>query len=73
LSVTVTGPSAEVADALSTTLYVLGPDRGISYLERLQGYAASWILPGQEADHWRVRSSPGFPAIQGIPPSEATP
>ncbi|MBM3259072.1 MAG: FAD:protein FMN transferase [Candidatus Sericytochromatia bacterium] len=70
LSVTVTGPSAEVADALSTTLYVLGPDHGIPYLAGLPGYAACWVLPGPDADHWRIRSSPGFPALLGAPPSE---
>lgn len=66
LSVTVVGPTAEVADALSTTLYVQGPTLGKHHLEAYSGYSALWVLPGADALSWRVERSAGFPAVRGL-------
>ena len=57
LSVTVVAPDAETADALSTTLYVLGPDRGRALLTRMPGTEALWVMAGEGA----AIASPGFP------------
>jgi thiamine biosynthesis lipoprotein len=39
-SVTVLGPDAVTTDGLSTTLFVLGPDKGLALAERLEGIDA---------------------------------
>lgn len=54
-SVTVVGPDGTLTDALSTTLFVLGPERGMALLEALPDYDAVFI----EADHV-VRLSSGL-------------
>lgn len=61
IAVTAMAPTAERADALATTLFILGPEQGLAFLReqgRRQepGIAAQWILP----DLTPV-SSPGFP------------
>jgi thiamine biosynthesis lipoprotein len=38
LSATVIGPDATTTDGLSTTLFVLGPERGLELVERFEGY-----------------------------------
>ncbi|HSG65349.1 MAG TPA: FAD:protein FMN transferase [Gammaproteobacteria bacterium] len=40
LSATVIGPDATMTDGLSTTLFVLGPERGLELIERFVGYEA---------------------------------
>ena len=42
-SVTVTAPNATLADALSTTLFVLGPERGARLLNHYPACEALWI------------------------------
>lgn len=44
LAVSVVAPTAEAADALSTALYVMGPDRGRPLVASLPGVAALWTL-----------------------------
>lgn len=41
--VTVVAPSAMLADALSTTLFVLGPEAGVAFLKNYPGCEAIWI------------------------------
>lgn len=48
LSVTVTAPTATEADALSTAVYVLGPDAGAKLLDRLG--RRGWIVDGDGSD-----------------------
>lgn len=43
-SVTVIGPDAMIADALATSISVLGPTRGLSLAERAHGYEALTVL-----------------------------
>lgn len=43
-SVTVTGPSSEKCDALSTFLFILGKDKGLEYINSLDEYEALFIL-----------------------------
>jgi thiamine biosynthesis lipoprotein len=45
LSVTVVAPTGLASDALSTGLFVLGPDAGSAAVERLAGVAALFALP----------------------------
>jgi len=60
LSVTVVGPAAGVADALSTALFVLGPERGFPLLAReFPLYHALFILEGP-GGQLHERTSPGF-------------
>ena len=40
LSATVLGPDATITDGLSTTMFVLGPERGLEVLEQFPGYEA---------------------------------
>lgn len=39
-SVSVVGPDATLTDGLSTSLFVLGPERGLALIERIPGYEA---------------------------------
>ncbi len=45
VSVTVIGPDATATDALSTTLFVLGVERGLSLIEAQEGFDAVFIDP----------------------------
>jgi thiamine biosynthesis lipoprotein len=47
-SVTVVAPTATEADALSTTLFVIGPERGMALVESLPHVEAVLITPGME-------------------------
>ena len=54
-SVSVIGPDATLTDGLSTSVFVLGPERGLELIDRLPGYEAVII----DADR-RVRYSAGL-------------
>jgi thiamine biosynthesis lipoprotein len=43
LSVTILGPDTTMTDALSTSLFVLGPERGIALIDRLPEYEAVMV------------------------------
>ncbi|PIE70803.1 MAG: thiamine biosynthesis protein ApbE [Deltaproteobacteria bacterium] len=58
IAVTVVGPTAEIADALATTLFILGPRDGLSLLETYPDCSALWMLPDK-----RLVASSGFPAF----------
>lgn len=60
LSVTVTAPEAETADALSTALYVLGPEAGLARLGAFPGAEALWVLADPEPGRYPTRASAGF-------------
>jgi len=56
-AVTVIAPTAEMADALATGLFVLGAEKGPDILNQVEGCAALWVNPdGQTV------MSPGFEA-----------
>ena len=55
--VTVIAPTAMQADALSTTLFVLGPEAGLRLLATFPGCQALWVLDEQPV---RTVASPGF-------------
>ena len=44
-SVTILGPEATFTDALSTSVFVLGPDKGLALIDRLDGVDAIIIDP----------------------------
>ncbi len=56
IAVTVVAPSAELADALATTLFILGPVEGQQLLKKFSNSSALWVLPDQSL----VKSN-GFP------------
>lgn len=56
-SVTVVGPDATLTDGLSTSVFVLGPERGLALIEATPGYAAVII-----DDERRVRYSSALQA-----------
>lgn len=60
-SVTVLAPSAMVADALGTAAFVLGPEKGIAFLER-QGVDGLMVTPALERFETRSFASPGVTA-----------
>jgi thiamine biosynthesis lipoprotein len=64
--VTVLAPSAMEADALSTTLFVLGPADGVRLLQMHPGCEALWVPDEQPP---RVLATPGF--RQRLEPAEA--
>jgi thiamine biosynthesis lipoprotein ApbE len=60
LEVTVTAPTAEEADALSTTLYVLGVEAGTKLLAHHPGCAALFIEPGATPGTFKLTPTPGL-------------
>ncbi|GEM_PF-44157 len=56
IAVTVIAPSAELADALATTLFILGPQEGQILLTHYDHCAALWVLPDRS-----LVASEGFP------------
>ena len=59
-SVTVVADTGFAADALSTALFVLGPQAGIDYADR-RGIAALYIIP--RGNGWQLVASHRFPRI----------
>jgi thiamine biosynthesis lipoprotein len=57
-SVTVAAPSGMEADALSTAIFVLGPERGLDLVRRSPGTDALLVLKDG-----RTLSTPGFPKL----------
>lgn len=57
LSVTAVTPSAAWSDALSTALYVLGPERGAEYCQAHPQTGALWVVPGEKAGQIELRFS----------------
>ncbi len=60
LSVTVVAPTAEQADALSTALYVLGPERGLKLLATYPDCHALFVQAGASPGEFRLSESAGF-------------
>ena len=48
ISATVTAPSVMQADILATIVFILGPDKGKEFLEKLDGVEAMWINKEEE-------------------------
>ena len=65
-SVTVVGPTGLVADGLATALYVMGPERGLEWIEARPDYAALFVVR-TGADEFRLVPSSRFPAFEPIP------
>ncbi|MBI5970156.1 MAG: FAD:protein FMN transferase [Deltaproteobacteria bacterium] len=55
MSVTIIGPDATEADALSTAIFVMGPEAGMELIEKLDGYEG--VIVDAEG---RVKTSKGF-------------
>jgi FAD:protein FMN transferase len=55
-SVSVIAPNGTMSDGLSTTLLLLGPEKGKSLMKHMQGVSAIWISP--EAQMQNVMSGP---------------
>ena len=62
IAVTVIAPTAMWADALSTALFVMGPERGLALVERLARTEALIIAP-DATQH----TSSGFPSLAATP------
>lgn len=59
IAVTVIAPTAELADALATTMFILGPDKGTPVLNSFPGSSALWVLPDRS-----THTSPTFPPLE---------
>ncbi len=55
--VTVVAPTAGMADALSTALFVMGVERGLELLQRCEGAEALFVKDAQPVELWMT---PGF-------------
>ena len=64
LSVTVLAPECMTADALATALLVLGPQRGLDLVEKLQNTEVMFLL--EEGGSLRQLRSSGFPEVMDI-------
>jgi FAD:protein FMN transferase len=62
-SVTVIAPDGLTADGLATTLFVMGPDRGLHWIDEHPGFAALFIVR-EGADGLRLIPSKRFPDFQ---------
>ncbi len=58
IAVTAIAPTAELADALATTLFIMGPVKGLVFLEKFKNCSALWVLPNRQ-----LIVSPGFPSF----------
>jgi len=65
-SVTVIAPNGLTADGLATTLYVMGPERGMAWIETRPDCAALFIIRTSE-DDFQVKASSRFPPFQPVP------
>jgi thiamine biosynthesis lipoprotein len=65
-SVTVIAPSGLVADGLATTLFVMGPERGLEWIEQRSDFAAMFIVR-TGVDQFKVVASKRFPAFEAVP------
>lgn len=63
-SVSVVATNGGWADALATTLFVMGPDEGIPWLARVPGAEALFLMREPETG-FREIASPGFEALTG--------
>ncbi|MEA1935438.1 MAG: MFS transporter [Thermodesulfobacteriota bacterium] len=59
ISVTVVAPNAELADALATTLFIMGPEKGKEFLrKKFPDSSAFWVLP--DLNTIKTRNFPPF-------------
>lgn len=65
-SVTVIAPCGLVADGLATTLYVMGPDRGLAWIEGRSDCAALFVVRTGE-DEFKLVPSSRFPEFRALP------
>jgi thiamine biosynthesis lipoprotein len=63
LSVSVTAPTATAADVLATSVFVLGPDAGVRFVDRLRGCAC--LVLGREGGQWMSRRWRSAPPTSG--------
>ncbi len=64
-SVTVIAPCGLIADGLATTLFVMGPERGLEWIEQRPEYAALFIVRTR-VDQFKVIPSSRFPVFEPI-------
>jgi thiamine biosynthesis lipoprotein len=62
MTVSVLAPSCALADGLGTTLMVLGPEKGLKFIQRFIGVEAMFTVRKEEQD--AIFKSPGFPIGQ---------
>jgi len=70
-AVTVVAPTATAADALSTAVFVLGAEAGLSMLEQCSGVYGLVIQPGQNSDNF-IGTEAVFSVIVTPVPAENT-
>ena len=68
-SVTVVAPDGATADALETSIYLLGPERGLKLIEQTPGTAVRYTR--QTPEGVKILESPGFKAIPRTQPKQA--
>jgi FAD:protein FMN transferase len=71
-SVTVVAPTALLADALSTALFVLGPEEGLPWLAQEHPDAEALFLVSRPGGDWDHTATPGFHHATGFEPVNPT-
>ena len=60
IATTTVAPNAETADALATTVFIMGPENGRKFIEKYYpDSSAMWMMPDLS-----IRTTPNFPAIR---------
>lgn len=72
MSVTILGPEATLTDALSTSVFVLGAEKGLALIDRLPGIDAI-LIDGEGRLHYSADLSELADALQSQPSGDAPP
>ncbi|WP_432737928.1 MFS transporter [Maridesulfovibrio sp. FT414] len=68
IATTTVAPNAETADALATTVFIMGPDKGQKFMhDFFPDSSAMWIMPDLS-----IRTTPNFPEIKHPDTTEST-
>ncbi|SMF01348.1 MFS transporter [Desulfovibrio gilichinskyi] len=63
IATTAIAPNAETADALATTVFIMGPEVGTKFLKRFYpNCSAMWVLPDES-----IHTTDNFPEITTVP------
>lgn len=69
IATTTVAPNAETADALATAIFIMGPEKGMQFMEKhYPESSAMWILPDMS-----IKTTSNFPEITEVKTDKNTP